>query len=337
MPVEIRLEQLSANDPTARITEWLVEDGAAVAVGDAIAAVETAKVSVDVVSPHAGIVVRSAAVADVIGVGDLLAYVCADQAEVDAMVRDRAEPVEPEARTGRYSAAAARYMTEHGIPDSAFADYDLVTLADAQEVHGRLTRPTATKSLEVARLTEANVLNASLSVQFAGERIRADADTADLPTVRLLGRVVAATARALADFPQLNGYYDDGVRLRSTIDIGVAIDLGDGLKVGVVRQDEPVEDRLMELVSRYVDGTLTPADVAESSLTISDLSMENVLFFQPLLNHRQALALGVGGDLELPGQPLTLTATFDHRVTSGREVSAFLATIRRHLAVGGTS
>ena len=93
----------------------------------------------------------------------------------------------------------------------------------------------------------------------------------------------------------------------------------------------------MELVSRYVDGTLTPADVAESSLTISDLSMENVLFFQPLLNHRQALALGVGGDLELPGQPLTLTATFDHRVTSGREVSAFLATIRRLLTVGGTS
>lgn len=337
MPAEIRLEQLSANDPTARITEWLVEDRATVAVGDAIAAVETAKVSVDVVSPHAGVMVRNASVADLVSVGDLLAYVCADQAEADAVAPAVTAQAEPAPRDVRFSAAAARYVAEHGIPDHAFDAYDLVTLADAQEVHGRSTRPSAAKALEITRLSQANVLNAALSVQLPGVGVRAAADTADLPAVRLLALVVAATSRALADFPQLNGYYEDGVVLRSTVDVGVAIDLGDGLRVGVVRPDEPIEDRLLDLVSRYVDGTLTPEDVAESSLTISDLSMENVLFFQPLLNHRQALALGVGGDRELPGEPLTLTATFDHRVTSGREVSAFLTAVRRHLAEGATS
>ena len=83
------------------------------------------------------------------------------------------------------------------------------------------------------------------------------------------------------------------------------------MKVGVVHEAdrlEPaqIERRIGELVTGYLSG---------GAVTISDLSVEDVLMFQPLLNDRQGLAIGMGGDRNLPGRPLSLTATFDHRVT----------------------
>ena len=194
------------------------------------------------------------------------------------------------------------------------------------------------KSLEADLLTRANVLTAALSIQFGGAALRRSVADADIPAIRLLARIVSATARALESFPNLNGFFADGIVRYPAINVGVAIDLDQGLKVGVVHNanglsTELIEERIIELLSRYIDSSLTLDDVSGAGMTVSDLSMEEVLNFQPLLNDRQALGIGVGGDSSLPGEPLTLTATFDHRLTSGREVSQFLAACRVALGV----
>jgi pyruvate dehydrogenase E2 component (dihydrolipoamide acetyltransferase) len=75
-----------------RLVEWLVEEGAEVAVGDDVAEVETEKINGEVESPAAGILRRRvAAVGDVIPVGGLLGVIAdADvpDADIDRFVEE---------------------------------------------------------------------------------------------------------------------------------------------------------------------------------------------------------------------------------------------------------
>lgn len=350
MITEIRLEQDGANDTSATVVGWTVEDGQRVAAGDPLAEVETAKVTVEIAAPGPGYVVTvvpSRAEADV---GDVLAYLCPDAAELDTArrLRDEAAPAGPadgaaDADGGqRISPAAREHMAEHGIAPERFAGMAVVTLRDVQaaaaEPEPSAAPASRAKALEIERLSRANVLNAALSVQLDGTALRAWAATAPVPSLRVLAAVVHAVGRSLAAFPALNAWFDGAaVRTHDTVGVGVAIDLDDGLKVGVVHgadtaAPDGVEARIRALVSAYLDESLTVADVSGGTVTVSDLSSENVLTFAPLLNDRQALAIGVGGDATLLGAPFTLSATFDHRVTSGREVAQFLAACRRELA-----
>jgi hypothetical protein len=250
-----------------------------------------------------------------------------------------AEPSDADTGAQRFSPAALDYVRKHSIPMDVFDGSAVITLRDAESaaraVVSATTEPLSrAKALEVERLTRANVLNAAITVQFDGAAVRERAAGAPVPSVRLLAIVVRAVAVALQEFPALNAWFDGGVRTHSGIAVGIAIDLDDGLKVGVVHDADQLdraatEARVSELISRYLNGELIVSDVTGGGVTVSDLSMEDVLCFQPLLNDGQALAVGVGGDRALPGEPITITATFDHRVTTGREVSQFLNRCRR--------
>jgi pyruvate dehydrogenase E2 component (dihydrolipoyllysine-residue acetyltransferase) len=75
-----------------RLTEWLVEEGAEIAVGDEIAEVETEKITGAVESPAAGVLRRRVAgVGDVVPVGGLLGVIApveVPDAEIDAFVEE---------------------------------------------------------------------------------------------------------------------------------------------------------------------------------------------------------------------------------------------------------
>jgi pyruvate dehydrogenase E2 component (dihydrolipoyllysine-residue acetyltransferase) len=75
-----------------RLVEWLVEEGAEIAVGDEVAEVETEKINGVVESPAAGVLRRLVASAgDVIPVGGLLGVIAgaaASDADVDAFIAD---------------------------------------------------------------------------------------------------------------------------------------------------------------------------------------------------------------------------------------------------------
>ncbi|ONI91621.1 hypothetical protein ALI22I_08245 [Saccharothrix sp. ALI-22-I] len=351
MTTEVLVAQEGVSDDAVQVVSWLAGDGGEVRAGAPLVEVETSKVAVEVVSPRDGYLVRVAAVGDVVAVGGVLARICSSAAEAESLRSEkRIIADEGSTSTDRFSKSALRYVQEHGIDLSAFDGFDLVTLQDVERVHQSVSadadRPAGVvplsraKTVEVERLLGANVLNAALSVQFDGTALRASCADADLPSLRQLALFVRAVAVALRDFPALNAFFDNGVRHYDSINVGVAIDLGDGLQVGVVHgadqmAADEVEERVGELMARYVDADLALADVTGATVTVSDLSVEGVLSFQPLLNHRQALAIGTGGDPSLPGQPFTITATFDHRVTSGREVSQFLTACRRALGVCG--
>jgi pyruvate/2-oxoglutarate dehydrogenase complex dihydrolipoamide acyltransferase (E2) component len=76
---------------------------------------------------------------------------------------------------------------------------------------------------------------------------------------------------------------------------------------------------------------IKPEEIGTGRFTITDLSSQGILFFEPLLVARQSAILGIGGDFDISKPVLSLTLAFDHRVHDGRQVSEFLKKLKARL------
>lgn len=164
--------------------------------------------------------------------------------------------------------------------------------------------------------------------------------------------VVKAVAGAFADVPEANRTWgDDGMRMHSSVDIGIAVSLDDGLVVPVVRGVEGLSvsalgARIAELAGRGREGRLTLAELEGGSFTVSNLGMYGTQAFSAIINppHAGILAVGaasarpvvVDGALEV-GQVMTVTLSADHRSWDGalaaRWLAAFVARIENPLSI----
>jgi 2-oxoglutarate dehydrogenase E2 component (dihydrolipoamide succinyltransferase) len=203
----------------------------------------------------------------------------------------------------------------------------------------------SSKLEEIRLLTsgQLGLINSSLTIQWDSSEIR-EAIAQHSPFGSEIYPVLYYEIAQLIDMhSKFNAFFkNNSIYYYASINIAVAIDLGNGLKAPVIRQANtmtPFEiyKRMNEIGIKYIEHRLSREDLSEGSVTLSDLSGEGILHFQPLLNHSQAVVIGIGGDRTLPGEPMTVTVVFDHRVLTGREVSTFLKELRvRMLSYGLT-
>jgi pyruvate dehydrogenase E2 component (dihydrolipoamide acetyltransferase) len=152
----------------------------------------------------------------------------------------------------------------------------------------------------------------------------------------LLPVIIYETARLLQKYPALNGYFTgDGIAYYKEVNVGFAVDIDKGLKVLKVNSTAEkslaaIEEEIMELSNRYLDDTLQLGDLTDITFTITDLSSEGVAFFRPLVNMMNSGILGVSA-IDEKLQRCILTCTFDHRVTEGKLVAAFLKELANRL------
>ena len=257
----------------------------------------------------------------------------------------------------RFSKSARQLLEAHALSADTFQGAGLVTAADVRRALGspgevatsspprplvssaRYERVSASKQAEISALAlgASGHINSTLSVRFDSAPIRARLRLERLFDGSLQPLVLYETSRLLKQWPQLTAFYEaDGIQYYGRIDLGLAMDLGKGLKVVTIRDADqltPIEifERTLDCGRRYLENRLRAEELAGSTLTITDLSGFDILQFQPLINGRQSAIIGLGGDQTLPGQPMTINLTFDHRVASGREVALFLGELRSRL------
>jgi pyruvate dehydrogenase E2 component (dihydrolipoamide acetyltransferase) len=158
---------------------------------------------------------------------------------------------------------------------------------------------------------------------------------------------VKAAAAALREHPQLRTVSEDGETLRTLerIDIGVAVDLGHGLMVPVIRgcgtKDLPEICReLTSLADRAKAGSLSRDDFGGAAMTVSNVGMYGIRYFTPILNPPESAILGLG---TLEQEPVirgggifsawvfALNLTYDHRIVDGVPAARFLNSFRDEL------
>ncbi len=160
--------------------------------------------------------------------------------------------------------------------------------------------------------------------------------------------LVSAVARLLPDHPLLNATLTErGIELLSTVNIGIAVALDEGLIVPVIRDagtksvGEIARERA-DLATRAQAGTLGIDDVEGGTFTVTNLGSFGADSFTPIINPPQCAILGVGRIVEKPvvtpkGRVRTrptmwLSLTFDHRVVDGAPAAQFLAALGERLA-----
>ncbi|MDH4052431.1 MAG: 2-oxo acid dehydrogenase subunit E2 [Rubrivivax sp.] len=165
------------------------------------------------------------------------------------------------------------------------------------------------------------------------------------PAERLLPAVLLlkATARALAQVPQLNGFYGkDGFRAGSGIHIGWAISLrGGGLVAPALhdadRQDLPaLMTSLRDLVRRARTGGLKSSELTDPTITVTSLGDRGADSVLGVIYPPQVAIVGFGRVVERPWvvagsvvpRPLvTLSLAADHRASDGHLGGRLLAAI----------
>ena len=164
--------------------------------------------------------------------------------------------------------------------------------------------------------------------------------------------VLKAVAVALEAHPALNSSLIDGAIHRyRTINLGVAVDVADGLIVPVLRDVGGLDlggiaSAVADLTARAKAGKLALEDIEGATFTVSNLSALGVDWFTPVLNPPQCALLGVGRMRRTPaavGREVlirdiaTFVLTFDHRALDGAPAGRFLARLKRVLEAPDSS
>jgi len=164
-----------------------------------------------------------------------------------------------------------------------------------------------------------------------------------LPAVLL----IKATALALKDIPELNGYWvDDRLEVQEVIHVGFAISLRQGgLVIPAIHNTDlksldEIMEKMRDLIIRTRSGHLRSSQLTDATVTVTNLGDTGVETVFGVIYPPQVALVGFGKITEKPWaengmigiRPIVnATLAADHRATDGHRGSQFLETLNRYL------
>lgn len=372
-----KLPDLGEGLQDAEVVEWHVKAGDAVAVDQLLVSVETAKAIVDIPAPQAGRLEKLyAQKGQIVHVGaPLVGFAgAADDGDTGTVVGEMpvGKQVQHDApaiigsagssgiaggparrgpaikATPAVRALARQLGVELEMVPPSGAD-GVITAADVQRVAKVLSELGPPEVLRGVR--RAMALNMALAQsEVAAATVIDDADIdAWAPDADITIRLVRALVAGCRAEPGLNAWYEGhgmARRVLRTIDVGIAVDLPDGLFVPVLRdvasRDAADLRRGLDRMRADVKARKIPAEeLRGNTITLSNFGMLGGKYAAPIVVPPTVAILGAGRVHEqvvaIDGQAvvhrvLPLSLTFDHRVVTGGEAARFLAAVIEDLA-----
>jgi pyruvate dehydrogenase E2 component (dihydrolipoamide acetyltransferase) len=373
---EIKLASLGADMDEGRLIEWRVRPGDRVQRGQVVAVIDTTKAAIDLECWDEGIVdeliVEPGAK---VPVGTVLGWLREPEESVEQAARWKAEhPLhptlsprdsEPAARR-RISPAARKHAADKGIDLERVigtGPQGAVTLADVERMAGQAPAPApvapADRAAEMRKTIAAAMARAKREIPHyylaTDIPLRAATDwlaafNADRPvTERVLMAAVfiKACAKALAKFPELNGFHRDGsFEAAPVVHPGIAISLRQGGLIAPALLDagsKPLDQlmrELTDLVKRARAFSLRASELSMATVTITNLGEQGVDSVFGVIYPPQVALIGFGRIVErahveqgaicaIPMVTASLSA--DHRASDGHRGGLFLNELKNAL------
>ena len=346
----------------ATITGWAVAVGDEVTLNQTLCTVETNKAEVEIPSPYAGrVVALGGAEGETLPVGTLLVRIATGvpagtngsspnrkpvlvgYGTDEAMDISRRPRAAPKVRKLAADLAVDLTTVRPGADDGIITGAEVLAAAGTEPqsipVAGVQARMAAQMTLSRSKIPDAH---ASVQVDCTA-LLRLRDRLGITPFVLTLRLVVLALNR----HPVLNACWVESeqgprIRMHPAVRLGVAVASERGLVVPVI--DEAHRRTTRELaagVDHLVDGaragTLAPAQLGNSTFTVSNFGALGLDEGVPVINYPEAAILGMGSlkpravvvdDAVVARPTMTLTCAFDHRVADGAQVAAFLTDLR---------
>ena len=159
--------------------------------------------------------------------------------------------------------------------------------------------------------------------------------------------LVQALAKSLQQYPLLNASLEgDTIVMKRYVNIGIAVNIEKGLIVPVIKNCQErslvsIAKAVADLSGRARATKLSPADISEGTVTLTNFGMTGALIGVPIIRYPEVAIVGAGtlqkrvvvrdDDSLAIRQMIYLTLTFDHRVIDGIYGCQFLASFKHHL------
>ena len=380
----VRMPKLGMEMENGELLEWKVDVGESIEPEQVIAEVESEKTVAEVEAREDG-VLRSTALdpGEPVDVGAPMGIVAGsdeDVSDLTAEVASETGETSGSPATGasddrdvRASPRAKQRAEELGVdlrsvegtgPQGAITADD-VEAADVRgtdapsDAEGETAGPTVLEERELGemRRTIAERLGESYreAVHVTLHRdVRVDelleatdvADDALGTDVSVTDLLLMALSETLAEHPEFNATYEDGThRLYAEQNVGVAVDVPEGLVAPVLRGLDgrslpDLAESRREMTERTLDGEYSMADLQDGTFTVTNLGVLGVDSFDPVVNPPQVAILGVDRIRERPtavdgevtvASWMGFDLSFDHRVVDGADAARFLGTFAHHV------
>jgi 2-oxoglutarate dehydrogenase E2 component (dihydrolipoamide succinyltransferase) len=331
MTTPVVVPALGESITEATVAKWFKTVGQAVAVNEAIAELETDKVTVEVFAPAAGVLSSCAfKEGDTVAIGATLGIIEDGVASAaaspplaktpspasPAVVPDLPSPVVPP--------AAAKMMAEHNLSAADVSGTGKKGQILKSDVVAHLSQPSLATATSAPREERRRMTR--LRARIA-ERLKEAQNTAAILTtfneidmtrvidlrnrhkdlfekkhgikLGFMGFFVKAAIAALQDIPSVNAQIEgDEIIYKNHYDIGVAVGTDAGLVVPVVRDADilslaGIEKTIADLAVKARNGKLSIEDMNGGTFTITNGGVYGSLLSTPILNTPQSGILGL--------------------------------------------
>ena len=239
-----------------------------------------------------------------------------------------------------FSKKAEQKIKELKIDKKHFIKHNLVTEKnvldylsnqDVKNVSKKISL-TPKKTVEIESLSnfERNGLISSVSKSFDSSSIDTDTVYSNKEFKGSLAILIAKVVSELLiddNYMHLNSYIDNSIiHVYNEVNFGFALNLGSGLKIGVVKNCnslglKDIEESMINLIDKYIDEKMDLDDLTGHTIVLTDLTDQNIDTFTPLITNKNTLMIGLAGE---KNNKQNIIISFDHRVTDGLEISKFL-------------
>lgn len=379
MATKIEMPMTIGEFTSSSVKEWLKKEGDTVEKDETIVVTETEKVTTEIVAPVSGVLLRIDVPEDEeVKPGDILGWIGNPEeklpprqsstattnnlkkaVEVDIKQQQSSGEsrlkITPIARNlakkynidlsqvagsgpgGRIVESDIREYLQEKEDNKMLEEADLIPFSGMRKVIAERMKSSAQESPHVTNFIEVDmthVLNAREKMQKENGRRFSINDL-----------LILAVSRALTMHPILNSTLDEKegkIKIHRHINIGIAVDIGQGLVVPVIKgADElslnQISNKARMLVEKAKLGTLSAVELSGGTFTITNLGPLGTELFTPIINPPESAILGVGSIVKKPAvidgeikirDIMWLSLSYDHRVIDGAPAARFLRDIK---------
>jgi pyruvate/2-oxoglutarate dehydrogenase complex dihydrolipoamide acyltransferase (E2) component len=354
----------SVNDDFVTLSKLYFKTGDYIKKDDLLAELETSKALVEIRSEFEGYITVFVKENTDIKVGEKMFEISQESMsiisdeQISFQIKNIDEKLSVTSKT-IFSKNALKYIDLHNLDKNQFSDLSFVTtrtitkkndlnLPDTEskknKIENTIEKGTILKAISKNKNIEYEYLK-SVNSSSVISRLSIFVKLASIESIQSSQNFIKSTplpiiihevSRLLLKYPNLNSYYSsNGMQLiYENINIGIALDNNkNGLKVASIMNTDKmelyqIEEEILSISTRYTENKLKVEELTNSTFTITDLFNTSVLNFHPLVNYKNSCILGISS---YQNNGFIIDFSFDHRLTSGKEVSIFLDELKNRL------
>jgi pyruvate/2-oxoglutarate dehydrogenase complex dihydrolipoamide acyltransferase (E2) component len=346
-----KVHRENPNDEFVIVASHSKKSGSEVKAKEIVCSLEATKNAYDVEAPQDGFIFFKHQEGDRVEIGDILFAISPNKDFTFTKVTKT-----DDSQSGRITRKAQKIIDEFGIDGSVFLNSDsrvgekevrdyieknnLVSKSSQSneilpDAHFIDEEPSPTKAFEIHYLKQSSdVIYSKVVREISFELVEKIQHSHPGTT---LGEIIAvATISAIKKYPYVNSCYTKNkIRKYSDYNLGLAINIGKGLKVPVVKNISSlslgdISRSFKDLAMNYVRDELKGSDLTGGTFTMTDLSSLGVKDFMPVVNKDQGAILGVCAPSAFT-KSFNIILGFDHRIIDGMYAAQFLKEIETSL------